>query len=432
MMSQRWTRSIFTIAFALTLLASAWSPRAQATTTNRAGVIVVFDNGNVMQSCVEFTESELSGVELLRRAGFELVTDSSYGLGEAVCKINGQGCDFPGEHCFCECMGSPCNYWGYWNLEGSNWTYSGQGGSSHMVSNGDVDAWVWGNDDSDPPDLDFAALCATPTPTATHTPEPSATHTSQPTATRTATLTRTPEPSGTPTSTATAETPTETPEPSETPEHPTATNTPWGVYAAGTYTAVVIITTHTPYTYPGSTSTPYPTSTPKPTWTLRPTSTAIVTALASPSVRPSPSLARGAYPAPDMASPRAAPALPQSTAPSPKKESAPATYPDLQARVVAAEPPAIAAHGEQPLPGGQPAPRSEQPASPPTDDPRSAQLLVRSLNRSQATPTPAARAERHVRRSYGMFVALVIMLLLLIGYAAQVRRQRRERELGQD
>ncbi len=204
---------------------------------NRAGVIVVFDEGEVWTDCVAF-EGELTGYELLERTGLSVVVkDYGGGLGSAICKIGDVGCDYPAENCFCRVDGTSWRYW-YW--EDGGWVYSGSGASNRIVGDGDVDAWIWGMGEREPPDLDFGVLCASPTETPTETPTNTYTPTPEPatptpTVSHTPTLsrddeaTRTPRPTldntdtPLPTATCTA-TPTHTPTPSSVP--PTATSTP--------------------------------------------------------------------------------------------------------------------------------------------------------------------------------------------------------------
>jgi hypothetical protein len=151
---------VFLALTLLMLLALPLTPSAAlAEGANRAGVIVVFGPDQVVTTCVSFGEPQLLGSELLRRAGLRVVSASTAGVGDSICKINGVGCNFPGEHCFCQCLGSPCLYWNYWYLQNGKWVYSGRGAGNRTVRNGDVDAWVWGDGNTSPPVVDPAALC---------------------------------------------------------------------------------------------------------------------------------------------------------------------------------------------------------------------------------------------------------------------------------
>ncbi len=200
---------------------------------HRAGLVIQYGDGRVETYCVAFDEPEITGLELLQRSGVPLIIDPSYAWGAAVCKIDGEGCDFPQESCFCQCEGADCRYWAYYHLQGNTWEYSNVGPSQYLVQPGDVDGWAWGPGlpglATPPPVIPFAAICAetpTPSPTPTGTPTPTAT----PSPTRTPTLTPSPTPTATPTPRPT-DTPTATPSPTPVPSGaatpaPTWTPTP--------------------------------------------------------------------------------------------------------------------------------------------------------------------------------------------------------------
>lgn len=171
---------------------------AQADGPNRAGLIVAND-GNVIKKCVEFSEDEINGYDMLKRAGLELNVDASGGMGAAICRIDGTGCSYPEENCFCRCQGADCRFWIYWHLDGGDWQFSGLGASNTRVRHGDVEGWIWGEGSpntggAQPPRVTFEEICAEP-PTAT----PSPTATDMPTATPVPpAATATPEPVATP------------------------------------------------------------------------------------------------------------------------------------------------------------------------------------------------------------------------------------------
>jgi hypothetical protein len=96
-------------------------------------------------------------------------------MGITVCKIEGEGCAYPSEPCFCQCMGgSDCAYWNYFYRDPgqAEWTYSALGAVLRRVQPGSVEAWVWGDGHSPPAaDLTFQAICVPPTLTSTPTSE---------------------------------------------------------------------------------------------------------------------------------------------------------------------------------------------------------------------------------------------------------------------
>jgi len=156
----------------LILMAAMLGPSpAWAGEPTRAGLVVQFADGQTETICVEFEGDEMTGADLLVRSGLNAVVDPSSGLGIIVCRIDGQGCDYPAEACFCQCSGSgPCAYWNYFYREPGqdNWTYAALGALRHKVRPGAVDAWVWGDGTTLPAtDLTFEAVCPSPTPAAT-------------------------------------------------------------------------------------------------------------------------------------------------------------------------------------------------------------------------------------------------------------------------
>ncbi|MCD6289971.1 MAG: hypothetical protein J7M34_05655, partial [Anaerolineae bacterium] len=177
------TRGCVIALLGLIFLAAALpSVPASADGPNRVGLVVQFPD-HVFTTCITFNESKISGYDVLARSGLELSIDASSSYGVAVCGINGVGCSFPAEDCFCQCQGAHCVYWSYWHLKNGQWEYSQLGASNYFVQDGDVEGWYWGEGElnmtaNPPPVFTFDALCAPPTPTPTSTP--TATPTSTP------------------------------------------------------------------------------------------------------------------------------------------------------------------------------------------------------------------------------------------------------------
>lgn len=142
---------------------------ARADKPNRAGLVVQVKDGQVITRCVEFDEDKITGAELLARSDLDSGIDASHGLGITVCQIEGQGCAYPVEPCFCQCMGGEsCAYWNYYYREPgeSTWTYAALGALLHHASPGSLEAWVWGDGRTPPAaSLSFDAICAMPSPT---------------------------------------------------------------------------------------------------------------------------------------------------------------------------------------------------------------------------------------------------------------------------
>jgi len=454
---------------ALCLLAGlALAPLSQAEAPNQAGLIVVFPDGvDVQTACVAFEEGEIPGTELLRRAGLALVTQSS-GLGEAVCRIDDVGCQFPGDDCFCECLGTPCHYWTYWYWQDGDWVYSGMGGSNRTVADGDLDAWVWGDADSRPPDIELAEICQLATVTPTQTPPPTETPTATsapptatltptdappppssgerrpvPTSTETTTViaTSTPTDTSTPAGTTTiSPTPSRTPTPTHTPSGPSPTPTddgyPWPTPSGPTAT----IDPFWAYPSPGATATRTrtptrsrtPTRTRTSTRTRTPTRTATHTVTPTlrpgqPSPTPWPTATRTppptaspteGYPAPLQGANRAA------RGEAPENES----YPAPQDVAIQAQPVAKAQVEPQPKAAviqPETAPALEQPiAADPQREPtrdRVAEIIAAGAADRQKPP---ARSEQ-TANDYGALLFIAALLVAGLGYALIQRRQRR-------
>ncbi len=178
------------IAFWLGLVMLAWlgASDSAAQAPNRAGLVVQHGDGTVRVACVTFEEPEISGAELLRRSGLDVVVAVESGL--MVCAIEGEGCQYPAEPCFCQCQGQgPCTYWSYWHLDSQRgeWAYSSLGAGAYKVRNGDVDGWRWGSGTpgraSAPPVMTFEEVCGPPSLQASPTPAPTASPAASPTPT---------------------------------------------------------------------------------------------------------------------------------------------------------------------------------------------------------------------------------------------------------
>ncbi|MCB8944072.1 MAG: hypothetical protein H6658_09985 [Ardenticatenaceae bacterium] len=181
----------------ITLLTLASHLLAQE--TNRVALVVSFGEGEVVTQCVEFNEPEITGLEVLQRAGME-VTAQVQGLGAAVCSIDDTGC--PSSNCFCQCAGGgSCRFWNYWHMVDGSWQFSQAGSSIYPIQDGAVEGWAWGvgasgGNGERPPVYSFDQICApaaTDTPVPTDTPLPTNTAV-PPTATFAPTHTPTPTP----------------------------------------------------------------------------------------------------------------------------------------------------------------------------------------------------------------------------------------------
>ncbi|MCL5275058.1 MAG: hypothetical protein M1434_10005 [Chloroflexi bacterium] len=240
--------------------------------SNRAGLVVQYSDGQVVTRCVTFTEPEITGYDLLKRSGLPLVVDIQ--SGGTLCKIGNSGCNFPAQQCFCDCqvLNQSCVYWIYYFQANGAWKYSSLGMSSQKVTNGAVNGWIYGagnasSSSTQPPLITLDQICG-----ATSQALPVATSVStqasqSATATKSAPVTTTAIPTSTTAPQATSVTAAATLE-------PTATVTPTALSAAGESTVTLTPTsaassTATTTSLPNVTATP--TSEPEATATLTPT-----------------------------------------------------------------------------------------------------------------------------------------------------------------
>jgi hypothetical protein len=151
----------FTLA--MLLLLAGPTPAVQAQDENRAGLVIVHGDGTTDQYCVAFPEASISGYELLTRAGLTLSVEAA-ASGATICSIDGEGCSYPQESCFCQCQGSPCVYWSYWRMTEDGWLYQNLGAGNTKVRHGDVEGWHWAagttRNAEAPPAIAFEAICA--------------------------------------------------------------------------------------------------------------------------------------------------------------------------------------------------------------------------------------------------------------------------------
>jgi hypothetical protein len=165
-MKPRYIVAVATLVGALGIgLAALFVHASAQTNINRAALIVQMKDGSVATRCVEFTEPEISGYDLLRRSGMRVIADVSNGI--SVCKIGAadSGCNFPAQNCFCECqdINATCIYWMYYTQVNGNWKYSALGAGSQKVKNGDVNGWVYGagtvSGGAFPPMISYEQVC---------------------------------------------------------------------------------------------------------------------------------------------------------------------------------------------------------------------------------------------------------------------------------
>ncbi len=136
----------------------------------RAGLVVRFEDGSLVERCVVLDAPERSGADLLTLAQLDPVFEHG-SLGTSVCAIAGRGCQYPAEPCWCRCQqpDTDCQYWAYFVLEAGQWKYATTGAGDRIVRDGDVDGWAWTGGGATPameplPARTFAELCGSQIP----------------------------------------------------------------------------------------------------------------------------------------------------------------------------------------------------------------------------------------------------------------------------
>ncbi len=137
-----------------------------AAAINQAGLVVYYGGDQIYTTCVSFTQTSISGLDLLKASGLAVQSATNPSQGTAVCKIGEVGSPSS------ECFGSMPNYWSYWVMGANGWEYSASGAEQTQVTNGNVNGWSWG-EGSPPPSITFQNTCqgvAFVLPTSTETP----------------------------------------------------------------------------------------------------------------------------------------------------------------------------------------------------------------------------------------------------------------------
>ena len=155
---------------ALAALGSAHPSQAQGA-QSRAGLVVQFGDGSVRSYCIAFEGESITGLDLLLKSGLNVTAEGFGGMGGLVCKIEGEGCDYPGEACVCKSYGPQGVYWSYHHLRQGKWKTSSMGAGGYRVRNGEVDGWAWSAGTA-PVVRTFEQLCGgvQPAPTETQVP----------------------------------------------------------------------------------------------------------------------------------------------------------------------------------------------------------------------------------------------------------------------
>jgi len=121
------------------------APAVTSANLNVAGLVVSYGDGRISYAWVPFPEDEISGLELLRRSGLDIVTVGFGGLGEGVCQIATTGC--PVSTCrarLCQTSDSASPFWQYVReTEPGVWTPYALGAGASKVRDGSIEGWSW-------------------------------------------------------------------------------------------------------------------------------------------------------------------------------------------------------------------------------------------------------------------------------------------------
>jgi hypothetical protein len=124
---------------------------------NGAGLVIKHGDGRVLYFYVQFSEPEITGEQLLERAGVQLDITPYAGIGTGVCMIVHEGC--PSTNCFCKSFAVPSVFWRYHSLNADGkWVFRASGPTQRTVHDGDVDGWSWSSEDGDLPATSIDAI----------------------------------------------------------------------------------------------------------------------------------------------------------------------------------------------------------------------------------------------------------------------------------
>lgn len=151
----------------LILAATLTQTHARQSSANLAGLVVRFADDRVETACIDLgVDGTATGLEVLQASGLDVQVADSQEDRTAVCKIADDGCNRPGNTCFCECRQSEgsCTYWAYFHLEDGSWQYGGLNPKAYTVEPGDVEGWSWGEgalgrSGTEPPLRTFEEIC---------------------------------------------------------------------------------------------------------------------------------------------------------------------------------------------------------------------------------------------------------------------------------
>ncbi len=135
------------------------SASTPTTRLNAAGLVIKHGDGSVLYYYVPFSDAEVGGTDLLQRVGLDIDVAPFAGLGQAVCRIGGEGC--PSSNCWCKSYSNPSFYWRYEKLGADGrWVALPYAASKPSVHDGDVIGFSWSSQDGDLPNVTLQQIAA--------------------------------------------------------------------------------------------------------------------------------------------------------------------------------------------------------------------------------------------------------------------------------
>lgn len=148
------------VAMCIFALSSVQVARVAASDINVAGLVVDYGDGRMSYAWVPFEEEEITGIELLKRSGLDVVTITFGGMGEGICQIDITGC--PVDDCrkrMCQTSDPESPFWRYLRqADSGEWSFVALGASDTTVRDGDIDAWSWSGVEPELPPLTMDEL----------------------------------------------------------------------------------------------------------------------------------------------------------------------------------------------------------------------------------------------------------------------------------
>ena len=139
---------------------------AMAQEENRVGLVITHDDGTVVQQCISFSESEITGLQVLERSGLDLNYDAGTPWAHPSAALTAKAVIFRKMIASANAWSHLARFWSYGSPWRSDWIYSSIGAANRNVSDEDVEAWVWSegtinsNADRRPPaGLTFDQIC---------------------------------------------------------------------------------------------------------------------------------------------------------------------------------------------------------------------------------------------------------------------------------